>query len=459
MDLFDRLNQQEAEQNAPGSGKTAAQPALLGHRAEPSEPLAERMRPTRLEEVAGHAQLLGEGKLLRRAIDQDRVPSLILWGPPGSGKTTLAKVIASSSKARFQILSAVLSGVPDLRKAVDEAREHKRMMGRRTILFVDEIHRFNKAQQDALLPHVEAGTVTLIGATTENPSFALNAALLSRARVFRLEPLSPEALAQLLSRALSDRERGLGHLDITASPEALTAIAQSADGDARRALDTLDTTVQHAKQRGLTHLDVSDLEGLISRRELQHDKSGEAHYNVVSAFIKSLRGSDPDAALYWMMRMLEAGEDPSFVLRRMVIFASEDIGNADPRALMLAVAADQAYARLGMPEAQHTLAQACTYLACAPKSNASYVAWTEAKADVAQHGSLPVPMKLRNAPTKAMKDWGYGEGYRYPHDEGGLAQGETYLPEKLVGKHYYRPTENGAEAQLADRLRKLRERQ
>jgi putative ATPase len=437
MDLFDRLT--EPQDSA-------------------AVPLAERMRPEQLEDVVGQAHLLGDDKLLRRAIAQDRVPSLILWGPPGSGKTTTAKLIAKLSKARFHSLSAVLSGVPDLRKAIEEAREHKRLHGRRTLLFVDEIHRFNKAQQDALLPHVEAGTVTLIGATTENPSFAVNPALLSRARVFQLKPLSVEALVSLLGRALTDRERGLGGLGITMADDALAAIAKAADGDARRALDSLDSAVHHAKQTGITHIELAQLSELVSRRELQHDKSGEAHYNVVSAFIKSMRGSDPDAALYWMMRMLEAGEDPRFVLRRLVIFASEDIGNADPRALQVAIAADQAFARLGMPEGLHPLAQACTFLACSPKSNASYVAFGEAQADVQAHGSLPVPMKLRNAATRSMREWGYGEGYRYPHDEGGVAAGETYLPDELVGKRYYRPSQNGEEARIAERLRKLRER-
>ena len=435
MDLFDRLPPQQDST---------------------SIPLAERMRPEQLEDVVGQAHLLGEDKLLGRAIAQDRVPSLILWGPPGSGKTTLAKLIAKRSKARFQSLSAVLSGVPELRKSVEEAREQKRLHGRRTLLFVDEIHRFNKAQQDALLPHVEAGTVTLIGATTENPSFAVNAALLSRARVFQLKPLSEDALVSLLSRALNDRERGLGALEIGMSDAALRAIAKAADGDARRALDSLDSAVHHAQQSGVSHIELEQLTELVSRRELQHDKSGEAHYNVVSAFIKSMRGSDPDAALYWMMRMLEAGEDPRFVLRRLIIFASEDIGNADPRALQVVIAADQAFARLGMPEGLHPLAQACTFLACSPKSNASYVAFGEAQADVRAHGSLAVPMKLRNAPTKAMKEWGYGEGYRYPHNEGGVAAGETYLPEELVGKRYYRPTQNGEEARIAERMRKLR---
>jgi putative ATPase len=436
MDLFDRI--------APATSPSS------------TAPLADRMRPRDLGEVVGQGQLIGAGKLLRQAIEQDRVPSLIFWGPPGTGKTTLAQVIAHESKARFATLSAVLSGVPELRVAVQEAREHNRLNGRRTILFVDEIHRFNKAQQDALLPHVEAGTVTLIGATTENPSFAVNAALLSRARVFRLEPLSAADLASLLARALADPERGLGALGVEAEEATLVALAAASDGDARRALDLLDSLVQHAKAQGITRLRPEDLAQLTNAKTLIHDKSGEAHYNVVSAFIKSLRGSDPDAAVYWMMRMLEAGEDPRFVLRRLLIFASEDIGNADPRALTIAVAADQAFARLGMPEGLHTLSQACLYLASAPKSNASYLAFQRAQADVDAHGSLEVPLKLRNAPTAAMASWGYGKGYRYPHDEQGHAAGETYLPEKLVGKRYYEPTEHGEEAAVAERLRKLR---
>jgi putative ATPase len=436
MDLFDRIA-----------------PASENHS---SIPLADRMRPRTLEELVGQERLLGEGKLLREAIEQDRVPSMILWGPPGTGKTTLAQVIAHESKARFTTLSAVLSGVPDLRNAVAEAREHQRTSGRRTILFVDEIHRFNKAQQDALLPHVERGVVTLIGATTENPSFAVNGALLSRTRVFRLEPLSEAGLVTVLERALTDEARGLGALNLSADASVLRSLAALSDGDARRALTLLDALAQHAKAKGKLQLDDKLFAELGGSRSLLHDKSGEAHYNVVSAFIKAMRGSDPDAAVYWMMRMLEAGEDPRFALRRMLIFASEDIGNADPRALQIAVAADQAFARLGMPEGLHTLSQCCTYLATAPKSNASYKAFAEAKADIEQHGSLQVPMKLRNAPTKAMQAWGYGEGYRYPHDEGGYATGETYLPDELEGKRYYRPTEQGEEAAIAERLRKQR---
>ncbi|MDH5672084.1 MAG: replication-associated recombination protein A [Myxococcales bacterium] len=424
---------------------------------EPSRaPLADRMRPQHLGEVVGQTRLLSPGSLLRTAIEHDRVPSLVLWGPPGTGKTTLARVIAAETRAHFIALSAVLGGVAELRAAVAEAQTEQRVHGKPTILFVDEIHRFNKAQQDALLPHVEAGTVTLIGATTENPSFALNAALLSRARVFELERLPSEAIEQLLERALNDSERGLGALAVTVEPEALQHIARGADGDGRRALDVLETAARHAAAAGLPSVTVDAVKQALASMTLNHDRSGEGHYNVVSAFIKSMRGSDPDAALYWMLRLLEAGDDPLFVSRRMLIFASEDIGNADPRALQLAVSTDQALQRLGMPEALHTLSQCCLYLAVAPKSNASYRAWSAARADVHGHGSLPVPRKLRNAPTRAMKEWGYGEGYRYPHDEGGHAAGETYLPDELVGRRYYEPVDAGLETRIAERLAALR---
>jgi putative ATPase len=413
------------------------------------------MRPRVLGEVVGQGHLLGEGKLLARAIRADHLPSMVLWGPPGTGKTTIAQVVAGETKATFELFSAVLGGVPELRRLLAAADERRRLYGKRTVLFVDEIHRFNKAQQDALLPHVERGTVTLIGATTENPSFAVNAALLSRARVFELRSLAATDLRKLLDRALVDTERGLGKARLEVADDALDAIAEGAQGDARRALSVLELVASDAEASG-RRVDRESVAQALSTKTLLYDKSGEEHYNVVSAFIKSMRGSDPDAAVYWMMRMLDAGEDPLFVLRRMVIFASEDIGNADPRALSLAVAADQAFARLGMPEGLFAMAQCCTYLASAPKSNASYAAFTAAREDIEAHGALPVPLHLRNAATQAMKSWGYGEGYRYPHDEGGFAEGARYLPEALAGRRYYRPKDAGLEARIRERLARLR---
>ena len=441
----------------PRKRSAASGPDLFDQNVTPTAaPLADRMRPVSLEEVVGQGHLLGEGRMLATAIRADRVSSMVLWGPPGTGKTTLARVVAAETGMRFSALSAVLGGVAELREAIAEAAEHRRM-GRRTLLFVDEIHRFNKAQQDALLPHVEDGTVVFIGATTENPSFAVNGALLSRARVFELESLTEQDVVTLLRRALEDEARGLGGRGLEASDEVLREIAGGARGDARRGLSVLESACERADTlRGGGALTLDDVRESLASATLLHDKGGEGHYNVVSAFIKSMRGSDPDAALYWMMRMLEAGEDPLFVTRRMIIFASEDVGNADPRALDLAVTADAALQRIGMPEALHPLSQCCLYLASAPKSNASYRAWVAAKSDVESRGALDVPKKLRNAATKHMRAWGYGEGYRYPHDEGGVAEGETYLPDALVGQRYYDPKDSGFEAEIRARLAKLR---
>ncbi len=432
---------------------------LFERQAEQNAPLADRMRPRSLEELVGQEEILGESSLLARVIRADKVPSMILWGPPGSGKTTLANVVAHETSATFVPFSAVLGGVPELRKLIAAAKERITLYGKKTILFVDEIHRFNKAQQDALLPHAEKGTVVLMGATTENPSFAVNAALLSRSRVFELKPLSDKDIATLLERALHDEERGLGLKRLEIAPEAMELLVHGAQGDARRALSALELTEAHCSAVQSTVVTSEVVEQALASKTLLYDKSGEEHYNVISAFIKSLRGTDPDAALYWMMRMLEAGEEPLFVLRRMIIFASEDIGNADPRALQVAVAADEAFQRLGMPEGIYAMAQCCTYLASAPKSNASNKAWHAAREAVREHGALPVPKKLRNAPTQAMKSWGYGDGYRYPHDEEGYAAGETYLPDELEGRRYYEPIDSGYEAKIRAFLERLRSRQ
>jgi putative ATPase len=429
MDLFDHASQKEAAARAP---------------------LAERMRPRTLVEFVGQEHLTGPGHFLRRAIESDLVPSLVLWGPPGTGKTTLAQVIAHSTGATFISLSAVLAGVKDLREAVAGAQERFKLNQKRTILFIDEIHRFNKAQQDALLPHVEKGTVTLIGATTENPSFEVNAALLSRCRVVTLRGLEEDELLEVMRRALAD-ERGLkGAVEVT--DEALRFLAQAASGDARRALTALEVAAQH----GSGKVGKAEAEEALQRKTLLYDAAGEEHYNVVSAFIKSMRGSDPDGSLYWMMRMLEAGEDPIFVLRRMVIFAAEDIGNADPQALGVAVSALQAFQLVGLPEGVIPITQAVTYLAMAPKSNAVIASMAAVREAVSQHGALPVPMHLRNAPTKLMKSMGYGGGYKYPHNFEGNYVPERYLPEKLRLARFYVPSQNGREAQLSKRLEELR---
>jgi putative ATPase len=422
-------------------------------------PLADRIRPRTLDDLVGQPHLLGGQSLLAQAIAGDRVRSMILWGPPGSGKTTLARVISVVTRAHFVPFSAVLGSVGELREIVAAARDRLAFHGQSTIVFVDEIHRFNKAQQDAFLPHVEDGTIVVVGATTENPSFAVTAALLSRCKVFRLEALNTNDLLTLLRRALHDSERGLGTKNLTATDEALNAMAEMAQGDARRALSTLEIVADTMTERGERVITVESVAAAESHRPLYYDKSGEEHYNVVSAFIKSMRGSDPDAAVYWMLRMLDGGDDPLFVSRRMLIFASEDVGNADPRALEIASAADAVLRRVGMPEAMYSLAQACLYLASAPKSNACAVAWQRARELVRQHGALPVPKKLRNAVTSLMREEGYGKDYRYAHSfEGGVVPGETYFPEELEGTLLYEPTDRGEELRIKQRLAQIRKR-
>ena len=412
-------------------------------------PLAERMRPQSIAEYVGQGHILGEGKLLRRLIETDRLTSLIFWGPPGSGKTTLARIIANATKSHFIFFSAIMSGIKEIREVVKEAEDTLKYQGKRTILFVDEIHRFNKSQQDAFLPYVERGTFTMIGATTENPSFEVIAPLLSRCKVLVLNPLSAEEIASILESALKDRERGLGEFGLSISPEALAFMAEQADGDARVALNSLETAAR------LSHSGSIELETAreaVQKKPLLYDKGGEQHYNVISAFIKSMRGSDPDAALYWCARMIEAGEDPIFILRRMVIFASEDVGNADPRGLQMAVSALQAFQLVGMPEGRIIIGQAVSYLATAPKSNAAYLGINQALAEVRQSGALPVPMQIRNAPTALMKGLGYGKGYRYPHDYAGGVAAQGYLPEQIADKRFYQPKESGYEKSIKERM-------
>lgn len=426
-DLFDRASQ--------GSG---------------SRPLAERMRPRQLDEVVGQQHLLAPGKLLRRLIESDQLGSLILWGPPGTGKTSLGQVIANTSRCSFVFFSAVLGSIKEVREILTQAKQQHAYHGRRTLLFVDEIHRFNKAQQDAFLPAVEKGDITLIGATTENPSFEVNSALLSRSRVFVLEPLSAEDLRLLLQRALRE-ERGLGNLQLQADIDALDFLAEQAGGDARIALGALEVAAATS-----SHITLIVAQEALQKKALLYDKGAEEHYNVISAFIKSMRSSDPDAALYWLARMLEAGEDPLFIVRRMVIFASEDIGNADPRALQLAMAVQQAVHFVGLPEARINLAQGVTYLSTAPKSNASYLGINQAQAEVRASGALPVPKHLRNAPTGLMKELDYGKGYAYAHDDAAAAARQQHLPEALQGHSFYTPREAGYEKTIRERLAWLR---
>jgi len=422
-------------------------------------PLADRIRPDRLEDFIGQEHLLGPGRLLRSLIEKDQLQSLIFWGPPGTGKTTLANIIARSTQSHFLAFSAVLSGVKEIRQVIQEA-EGQKSRGRRTVLFVDEIHRFNKAQQDAFLPHVERGTIVLIGGTTENPSFEVNSALLSRCKVLTLRGLTAEEIGSILIRALRDEERGLGKLKADVTPEALKHLTEMAHGDARVALNALEsavlTTAPGPDGHRLISLPIA--EEAMQRKALLYDKEGEEHYNVISAFHKSLRGSDPDAALYWLARMIEAGEDPLYVARRMVRFASEDIGLADPQALNIALLSMQAFHFIGLPEGELALAEAAVYLATAPKSNAIYGAYEKARRDVKEKGALPVPLHIRNAPTRLMEELGYGQGYKYAHDypEGIVEQ--EYFPKELGPRSYYHPTDRGLERIISQRLQAWRKK-
>jgi putative ATPase len=431
-------------------------PGLFKPRRSVTHPLADRMRPRSLDEVVGQAHLLGRGRLLQQMATRGALHSIILWGPPGTGKTTIARLLTESSGAVFKSISAVTAGVAELREAVDSARRALDIEGKRTVLFIDEIHRWNRAQQDAILPHVEGGLITLIGATTENPSFEIIAPLLSRARVLVLEPLSEEDLATLVRRALLDSERGLGAGELTLEPETLAQLARFAGGDARRVLGTLEVAAELAINAGRQAIAAADVTEAAQHRALRYDRAGEEHYNVISAFIKSMRGSDPDAALYWMTRMIEAGEEPLFIARRMVIFASEDIGNADPQALQVAVAVKDAVDFVGMPEGIIPLAQGVTYLATAPKSNASYRAMIAARADARERGPLSVPLHLRNAPTPLMRDLRYGGDYKYPHDYVGGVADQAYRPPELEDRLYYLPSDRGHEQAINDYLNRAR---
>jgi len=424
------------------------------------EPLAARMRPRSFDELVGQDHIVGRGTVLRRSIERDQLPSMILWGPPGSGKTTLAGIIANEIGAKYVALSAVSAGVADLRRVVDSARKLQSFSGERTILFVDEIHRFNKAQQDAILPHVENGTVTLIGATTENPSFEVNSALLSRCRTFRLDPLGDDQVLELLDRALQDAERGLGSLNVRVDRDTLERLARLSSGDARVALTALELAAQAAEadEGGARHVTNEAIEEAMQHRTLLYDRAGDMHFDLISAFIKSMRGSDPDASVYWLARMLEAGEDPMFVARRMVILAAEDVGLADPQALILATACQQAVHLIGMPEAHLPLSECALYLANAPKSNSALTAYGRAREDVMEQLDEPVPLHLRNAVTGLGRAMGHGSGYLYSHDFEDHYVSQQYLPDRLADRTYYVPGEQGDESAMAKRHAERRSR-
>jgi putative ATPase len=432
--------------------------------AESSRPLAERMRPRNISEFVGQDHVVGDGSLIRHAIEEDRIFSMLFWGPPGCGKTTLARIIAGETRSYFVHFSAVLSGVKEIRAVIAEARNQQQVHRKRTILFVDEIHRFNKAQQDAFLHHVESGLITLIGATTENPSFEVIAPLLSRCRVITLKRLTEEDISAIIELALNDESRGLGRRNLQLDAEARDYIIRIADGDGRVALNSLEVAaslVLSKQKPGISkaggNISLKDIETAIQKKALVYDKTGEEHYNIISALHKSLRGSDPDAALYWLARMLAAGEDPFYIARRMVRFASEDIGNADPDALGITLSAMEAFKFLGHPEGELALAQAAVYLATAPKSNSIYTAFSRVDREVKETGSLPVPFHIRNAPTRLMKDLGYGKNYKYAHNYQDAVVAQEYLPDKLKGQRFYSPTSRGFEKTIKTRLDRWRQ--